>query len=149
MWRLILNATINYDIWLYTGFIFKLPLLMNSPRKPGLRWKCHGKSRRCVRSLFHEHLPNDCAVCPLCPGIQAYIALKFSLWESSGREILWLRCSELTVGLDDISSLAGASQTPSVCCCCCGSPVYLRAVPDACWEWQTLTWLWFEPFGHC
>lgn len=34
--------------------------------------------------------------------------------ESSGREILWLRCSKVTVGLDNTSQLAGASQLPSV-----------------------------------
>lgn len=37
-----------------------------------------------------------------------------ALWESSGREVLGLRCSELTVGLDNTSQLAGASQLQSV-----------------------------------
>lgn len=106
-------------------------------RNSGLRRKCHGKSRGYVQSLFHEHLLNDRAV---HPGILAHITLYsvFSLqalWESSGREVLWLRCSELTAGLNNTSHSVGAPQAPLVYCCCCAAPAYLRAVPGSCWPW--------------
>ena len=109
------------------------------PRNSGLRWKCHGKTRGYVQSLFHEHLLNDHAVHPGRSGILPHITLNLvfslqALWESSGREVLWLRCSELTVGLANTSHSAGASQPPLVYCCSCASPAYLRAVPGSCWR---------------
>lgn len=88
-----------------------------------LRWKCHGKSSGYVQSLLCEHLLNACAVHTGWDVLVIWLIalnLVFSLQalgESSGREVLWLRCSELTVGLHKTSHLAGASQlhfcTPS------------------------------------
>lgn len=51
----------------------------------------------------------------------------------SGREVLWLRCSELTVGVDTTSCSAGASQPLLVYCCSCASPAS-PTVPAACWQ---------------
>lgn len=100
-------------LWLYTGLIFKLQLLMKDARKLWTEVEIHGKSSGYVQSLFHEHLLNARAMVFWHVALNLVFSLQ-ALWESSGREVLGLGCSKRTVGLDNTSQLAGAPQPSSV-----------------------------------
>lgn len=90
-------------MWLYTGLILKLQLLMKDTRKLWTEVDIHGKSSVYVQSLFCEHQLNAWAVHPGCPGILVHSS-KFSLQPTGPLRVLRERSIGAEVFQADCSS---------------------------------------------